>query len=204
MPNVHYSMARKAECVEKHIELRSVTAVRWWYIEKYGIPAPSANSLRSWLQSFRVRGTMADRPRSGRSSTSTNDVRRVEALFVSNPRVSIRDVERELNIPRSTVQRILRATLSIFPYGISLLQQLLPNDYQRRIEFAQHCRREMKNDAGYMNRIVFSNECLFQTSGVVNKHNARVWGTENPRTVQEVPSRPEKVMVCVKCMNQGS
>ena len=114
MPNVNYSITRKAEFVEKLIELRSLTAVRRWYIEKYGIPAPSINSLRSW-QSFRERDTMADRPRSGRPSTSTNDVRRIETLFFSNPKVSIRNAEGELNIPRSTIQRILRATLRIFP-----------------------------------------------------------------------------------------
>ena len=41
---------REGEYVEKLIELRSVTAVRMWCFEKYGIPAPSANSLRSWLE----------------------------------------------------------------------------------------------------------------------------------------------------------
>ena len=46
-----------------------------------------------------------------------------------------------------------------------------------------------------MTRIVFSGESIFHTSGVANKHNARVWGTENPRTVQEVPSISEKVMI---------
>ena len=67
----------------------------------------------------------------------------------------IRDAERELNIPRSTIQRILRATLRISPYRISFLQQLIPSDYRKRLEFAQHCRREMRDDAGYMNRIAW-------------------------------------------------
>ena len=91
MSDVNYSMTRNAEFVEKLIELRSVTVIRSWYIEKYGISAPSANSLRSWLQSFRERDTMADRPRSGRPSTITNDVRRIKTLFFSNLRVSIID-----------------------------------------------------------------------------------------------------------------
>ena len=82
---------------------------------------------------------MADRPRSGCPSRSTNDVRRIETLFVSNPRVSIRDAERGLNILRSIIQRILRATLRMFPYRIPFLQQLLPNDYQKGLESAQHC-----------------------------------------------------------------
>ena len=83
----------------------------------------------------------------------------------------------------------------MFPCRISFLKQLLPKDYQERLELTQHCGREMRNDAGYMNRIVLSYECLSHTSGLENKHNARAWGTENPRAVQEVPPRFEKVMV---------
>ena len=52
----------------------------------------------------------------------------------------------------------------------------------------------MRNDAGYMNRIVFFDECLFDTSGVVNKNNAKVLGPENPRMEQKVPTRSEKSM----------
>ncbi len=52
----------------------------------------------------------------------------------------------------------------------------------------------MEVDPNYLSRIVFSEECLFQTNGVVNKHNARIWGTSNPQMVQEVPLRSEKVM----------
>ena len=29
----------------------------------------------------------------------------------------------------------------------------------------------------------------------MNQHNARIWGTENPQAVEEVPMRSEKVMV---------
>ena len=204
MPNVNCRMTRNAECVEKLIELRSITAVRMWYIEKYGIPASSANSLRSWLQLFRERGKMADRTRSGCPYTSTNEVRRIETLFISDPRVPIRNAGRELNIPESTIQRILRAILSMFPYRISLLQQVLPNDYQKRLEFAQHYRREMRNDAGYMNRIVFSDECLFHTS--------RKWtSTTREHGEQRMLERYKKfhkglkrLRFGVECMNQGS
>ncbi len=195
MPNINYSLPRKAECVENLIELRSVTGVRRWYAEKYGLPVPIEKSLRSWLQSFRDRGTLVDRPRSGRPSRTDTDVSRIESLLLNNPEVSIRTAERELNIPRSTIQRVPRRILRMFPYKISFLQQLLPNDYQSRLEFAQHFRHEMRNDPGYISRIVYSDECLFHNNGVVNKHNARVWGTANPQMVIEVPLRSEKVMV---------
>ncbi len=135
MPNINYALPWKAECVEKLIELRSVTGVRQWYVEKYGLPVPIQNSLRSWFQSFRNRGTLVDRPRSGRPSRTDTDVSRIESLFLNNPEVSIKTDERELSIPRSTLQRGLRRTLKMFPYKISFLQQLLPNDWTVRYLF---------------------------------------------------------------------
>lgn len=188
-------MVQKSECVRKMHELKSVTRVRRWYATNRGIPAPSAQSLRKWVLDFQELGTMSDRPRSGRPSTSSNDVDRIENLFQENPQVSITVASAQLRIPRSTIHRILHKKLKMFPYKISFLQQLLPADYSKRLQYARHVRHELRNDPQYLDRIVFSDECLFHTNGVVNKHNARVWGTENPRTVQQVPLRSEKVMV---------
>lgn len=190
-----WSMQQKAKCVEKMIELKSVTAVRRWYAIEYGNPAPSANSLRGWLQEFQERGTVGHRPRSGRPRISDEDVARIEQAFQENPKQSLRGASAALGIPFSTIRKVLRENLKMFPYRISFLQQLLPEDYPLRLAYAQHIRRELRNDSGYLERIVFSDECIFHTNGVVNKHNARVWGLENPRTVEEVPQRSEKVMV---------
>ena len=43
--------------------------------------------------------------------------------------------------------------------------------------------------------LFFSDECIFHTNGVVNKQNARIWGTENPETVIEVTQRSAKDLV---------
>ena len=66
----------------------------------------------------------------------------------------------------------------------------------QRLQWAQHCRNEIRNNPQYLYRIVFSDEFLLYTIGTVNKHNARIWGTENSETVIEVPQLNEKVMVC--------
>ena len=195
MPNVSISNSRKAACVQKYIQTGSTTATRRWYSTTYNETAPSENSIKRWHRRFLQYGTVADLPRSGRPQTSPQNVSRIEAAFRENPRLSLRVAERELQIPRSTIDDVLRRKLKMFPYKISFLQQLLPNDYAERLQWAQHCRRELRIDSQYLSRIVFSDECLFHANGVVNNHNARIWGTSNPQTVQEVPLQREKVMV---------
>ena len=195
MSSHRISPERKAAIVRRYIQTNSIIATQRWYRSIYGPPAPSGDSIRRWNDHFLRYGTVADLPRSGRPRVSSEDVSKIENAFNENPRLSTRNAERELGIPRSTIRDVLRKKLKMFPYRISFLQQLLPRDYVDRLNWAQHCRREIRRDSQYLSRIVFSDECLFHTNGTVNKHNARIWGTENPQVVEEVPMRSEKVMV---------
>lgn len=78
---------------------------------------------------------------------------------------------------------------------IYFLKQLRPQDYRLRFEYGKNIRRQWKTNSGYMHRIVFSAQCVFNTHGVFNKLNAGVWVLENPHTVEKVPQTSEKVMV---------
>ena len=51
--------------------------------------------------------------------------------------------------------------------------------------FAQYCLRELRNDPGYLERIILSDEYKFSLSGSVNKENCRIWGSERPSEVYE-------------------
>ena len=115
-------------------------------------------------------------PRSGRPRISDAEVARIERTFQEQPSKSLRVASAELGIPFSTIRKVLHEHLKMFPYKLSFLQQLGSDDYPLRLNYENHIRRELRNDAGYLDRVVFSDECVFHTNGVVNKHNARVWG----------------------------
>ena len=66
----------------------------------------------------------------------------------------------------------------------------------RRECFAQYCRRELGNGAGYLERIVFSDECKFSLSESVNKQNCGIWGSECPNELYEMLQNTPSVMVC--------
>jgi len=55
-----------------------------------------------------------------------------------------------------------------------------------------------ENEYDYLNKIVFSNEATFHLSGKINRHNVRIWGTENPHeTVEHVRGSPK--LLCFLC-----
>ena len=63
------------------------------------------------------------------------------------------------------------------------------------MDFAEHCRTQSEGCEDYLSKIVFSDECTFRLNGIVNRQNVRIWGTEYPHVVNEVPGNGEKVTV---------
>jgi hypothetical protein len=58
-----------------------------------------------------------------------------------------------------------------------LVQALTPTDKVERHEFYKEMQLKMEED-GFLERLIFSNEATFYIRGKVNRHNVRIWGTE--------------------------
>ena len=52
-----------------------------------------------------------------------------------------------------------------------------------------------EDDEQFWNKIIMSDEAHFTLNGTVNKQNCRIYATENPQEIQEVPLHGEKVTV---------
>ena len=63
-------------------------------------------------------GTVFDTRRSGRSRTSEENIERVRQAFQRSPMNSIRTASRQLEIPRSTVHKILQKNLRLYAYKV--------------------------------------------------------------------------------------
>jgi hypothetical protein len=51
----------------------------------------------------------------------------------------------------------------------------------------------MENDDNLLSKIIFSDEATFHLSGKVNRHNVRIWGSENPHATLEVERDSPKI-----------
>ena len=79
---------------------------------------------------------MFDTRKSGRPRTSEENIERVRQAFQRSPMKSIRTAARQLELPRSTVLKVLLKNLRLYAYKVQMLQTLQPNDMPRRKEFA--------------------------------------------------------------------
>ena len=95
---------------------------------------------------------------------------------------SARAVSRNLSVPYSTLQNILRK---------NLLQSAVVS-YQQGEEIRPlHWHFWLKLKWPW--QILWSDEAHFHLSGTVNTHNCRIWFIKNPRTFQEIPLQAPKV-----------
>ena len=87
---------------------------------------------------------------------------------------SIRAAARQLELPRSTVHKVLHKNLKLYTYKVQMLQALQPNDMPRRKEFAVNMLQQIFEDEAFLKQVCFSDEATFYVSEKLNKHNARI------------------------------
>lgn len=89
--------------------------------------------------------------------------------FEEKPGRSIRSTSNEMNVPYTTIQRVLRSE-GMRPYHFSKVH-LREGDAERRLEFCRWLVRENNMDNTFCGRILFSDESLFTQEGLFNAHN---------------------------------
>ena len=89
------------------------------------------------VEGFRKQGSVCDQPCAGRphSSVIPENVERGQGSIEECAGTSTRRLSSEINMTRTTVQRILH-NLHLFPYKIQLVNELKPTDYQERFDYA--------------------------------------------------------------------
>ncbi|KFM77080.1 hypothetical protein X975_13612, partial [Stegodyphus mimosarum] len=95
----------------------------------------------------------------------------------------------------STVWRVLRGVIGFYPYKISRLHELKPSDYDKRVTFPLSFLARVEIDYAFPWHILWGDECHFYLNGSVNTQNSRIWASEQPHTVHEIPLKCPKVTV---------
>ncbi|GBO27629.1 hypothetical protein AVEN_133942-1 [Araneus ventricosus] len=145
------------------------------YRRVYQKDPPSRNSILRWKKKFLETGGVLNTKSPGRVCTSDVDVERVSEAFLHSPRRSVRSAARKLDLPVSTVHKVLGRISRLYAYKVQIVQALEPDDRHRRMDFATDMLRRIDDDAEFLNRIMFSYEACFYYSGIVNHHNVLIW-----------------------------
>lgn len=193
-----YTPKERAEIVTIFIQCnRSVIATQRAYRKKYrGRAAPKSDTIRRLASNFETYGSVANRqghrPRPRRSK---ENIRAVERSVTENPNVSYRRRSQQLKISGTSLRRILKDDLHMFPFKVQLTQRLLDTDNSRRVAYANTVLEVSKSEPDFWERFLMTDEAHFMLSGTVNKQNCRFWGKENPHAIHQTPLHDQKVTV---------
>ena len=154
-------------CVLEYHSKQSVIQVQRVFRRRFQHQAPSHVSILKWYRDFVDRGCICDKRKghSGRPSVSAEIVERVRETFVRSPKKSVRRASQQLNIPKSTISKVLRTRLKFHPYKLQLVQKLAPDDPAKRLDFSEHFMELMEDDENLSRKIIFSDEATFHVVG---------------------------------------
>lgn len=125
--------------------------------------------------SFKPKRIDTGRQRSARDHNNEEEI--INAVELS-PSTSTRRVSRLLNISQSSVWRTLKGQL--YPFHVTRVQDLLPQDLNKRKIFCRWLRRKCLRHQYFLRRILITDKSCFTRNGIENFRNTHIWCDENP------------------------
>ena len=101
---------------------------------------------------------VSDRRQSGRPNERGDSIDDVQAAIEDNPKTSTRRLSDELNMPRTTVRRILKKDLLLKAWKPTFVQYLTEEDHQNRVECCTAILQKYPSSL-MRKRLLFSDEC---------------------------------------------
>lgn len=165
---------------------RNANAAARMYQERF--PArrhPSANVILRLINRARNTGNLNVRRQENargaqRRARMMENEEAVLGAIEENPTMSIRTVSRMFNLSRMTTHRILKNDNNMHAYHFSRVQNLIPPDNARRVNFCRWLLERHDANPRFIENIMFTDESIFTRDGTFNSHNYHFWAEENP------------------------
>lgn len=163
---------------------------------------PCAESTLSRLvKKFEATGSVLDSGKSGRPRVSEETIYSIKKEVKSsiNPKkgqaCSGREIGRIHKVSWSTVHKVLKNILHLYPYKVHRVHELKPADFVERQTFAASFFEKMTKDPSFLRRILWTDEAHFHLHGTVNNKNSVFWASENPHVIDPAPLHDARVTV---------
>lgn len=187
-------------CVKNEIKCSEVCKM---LTKAYGESAMSKARIYEWYKRFKEgRENVKDDERPGRPSTSTTDenVKKVQEMVMNDRRITIREVADDVGISVGSCHEIFSEVLRMKRVAAKFVPKLLNFEQkQRRMEVAQESLNEVNNDAELLKRLITGDETWVYGYDVETKVQSSQWrrsGSPRPKKARQVRSNV-KVMLTV-------
>jgi len=197
----HLSLEDRVLIIELYYQnsLSPITTVRKFQTSKNLHCKPfEAQTVSRLVAKFKQTGSVCDAPKSGRPSLDDDTTKTVEKAITASQQdsqfgsCSSRGVALQSGISQTSVLKIMKKRLKLYPYKIQSHHELLERDYGQRFHFSDWF---LDKDDEFTKNVLWSDECIFYLKGYVNTQNCRIWGTSKPDVFIKAPLHSPKVTV---------
>ena len=147
------------------------------------------------LKNFLETGSLNKRSPPGRKENDEN----VNVIAEIGEVKSVRSASQLTKLSKSTVHRILTHKLNMFPYKKQYEHFVSANAQQERHAFCEKFLAQVDADPDFLDRILFTDESIFDCNAHLNKQNDRIWAPKGsfPPPNPSFPAKqyPQKIMV---------
>lgn len=204
-----YTLEQKAFMIECYFRNGTKVNGIWAYsiqscLEEYRAEFPDVvvdyklfqDTLNRCVKLFRETGSVSRKTGSGRPLKRTAEtVDAAREIMENAPTTSIRHLSQQVDLSIGTCHTMLHKDMQLYPYRVTVVQELLPVDPPRRLQFCEWFINTLNNDDDTLRKSFFTDEAWFYRTGYVNSQNFRMWNAENPHMFVETSLHPEKVGV---------
>ena len=139
--------------------------------------------------------------RSGRKFTANVDA--VRDSVGRSPKKSLRRRSQELGLSRSSVHKILKNDLQLYPYRIQIKQTLTQNDMTKCVEMCQWFESKIEENPDFLQNVWFSDEAHSSLLGHVSSKNYVFSGSPALDKVLQRPLHSVKCTAWVAISKHG-
>ena len=201
-----FTAAQEQQIILKFGELKSPMLVRRWFRHQYP-NVPHRNVPKDW-QFKRVydrfkssNSTLHSKPVGRPVSVLTEElIERVSQLVSNDDSMSIAEISIEVGASQTTVWKVMRRKLHLYPYKPHCVVPLTDVHKANRMEFCQWIKAQ---PAGFPNLVIFSDEKIFTLKQVPNRQNERHWAPVDPCVEEECRYQGGESIMCWACLVDG-
>jgi inhibitor of nuclear factor kappa-B kinase subunit alpha len=146
------------------------------------------------VKRYKETKSIEDRKRSGRPVTvcTKRMVNIVRLRIRRNPRQSMRNLAKKLNVKKTSLHRLMKNKLGLKAYKLRRRQGLTKKTIVKRLE---RCKALLSRfDDKHCRKIFFTDEKLFRIKSTFNNQNDRVWS-------KSISSIPKNILIIPKFQN---
>ena len=208
-----WTLEQKIWTVETYIKTNKIKQLQRDFMLKFQSEKPPPDrQIYDWVRKFRTYGTVENLCKKSTTRDSHSGRKRIrdEAIIErvrqdveSSPKRSTRKRCQSLDLSRTTLRRILRHDLGVFPYHIQTCQKLTADDRRRRQKMCRHLSDKIEDTPSFLPLLITSDEAHFHLDGQVNSKNNIFWGEKPPLEVAQKPLHSAKVTAWCGIWSKG-